>query len=82
MWKERMTSPLRLGFLAGAMLIVAADAGHWFISSASGADALQTWLVAGQLAVGAGVSIWAYRRGKTLEVDRRHDTDGAARPAG
>lgn len=60
-------SPTVWGFLSGALLLISADAIHWFFTPHPDAGTTRTLLVAAQLVLGGLGSILAWRRGKRLE---------------
>jgi hypothetical protein len=60
-------SPMDWGFASGALLIFAADAGHWFIVGHPDASTARTVLVTVQLVLGLVLAIWSWRKGKKLE---------------
>ncbi|MFW6193678.1 MAG: hypothetical protein ACOC83_09360 [Gemmatimonadota bacterium] len=69
----RWSSPVHLGFLAGAALMVAADAASWFLGSPENAGSVRTWLVGGQLVVGVAICLWALHRGEAIQEARVRD---------
>jgi hypothetical protein len=60
-------SPMEWGFASGALLMFAADAGHWFIAGHPDASTTRTVLVTAQLVISVALAIWSWRKGKMLE---------------
>jgi hypothetical protein len=75
---KSMESPVALGVLAGALLMLAADAAHWFITPHPEASGIRTALVAVQLIAGLALSVWAWRKGKELERKRLPGIEGTS----
>lgn len=64
-------SAVAWGVLAGVLIMVAAHAGHWFITPHPEASTIRTVMVAVQLVVAALAAVWAWRRGLSeAESDR------------
>lgn len=71
-------SPASWGLLSGLLLALAAQAAHWFITAPPDAGSVGTGLVGLQLVACAGLSWWAFRRGRGLEGETRESVgDGA-----
>lgn len=63
----RWQSPTTWGFLSGALLLIAADAVHWFFTPHPDAGTTRTLFVAAQLVLGGLGALLAWRKGKSLE---------------
>lgn len=63
----RWRSPTGWGLLAGVLLMLSADAAHWFFTPHPDATSTRMALVAAQLVLCALGALWAWRRGKHLE---------------
>lgn len=59
-----MKSALNLGFLAGALFMVALDGGFWFVAPDVEGTATRA---AVQVILGLAGAIWLFRRGRTQE---------------
>lgn len=71
----KSNSAVGWGFLAGALIMLAADAVHWFITPHPEASTVRTALVAAQLIASIALAVWAWKKGRALE---RGDRQGMA----
>lgn len=61
-----MRTPLNLGFLGGALFMVALDGGFWFIAPDPDGTATRATV---QLVLGLAGAVWLFRRGRAQERD-------------
>lgn len=72
------SSPSNWGLLSGLFLALAAQAVHWFLTAPPDTGSVWTGIVGLQLVAFAGLSWWAYGRGRGLEGEGRESADEGA----
>ena len=60
-------SPVKWGFLSGALMMISAHAAYWFVGGPNDASTTRAVLVGVQLVAAAGLALWAWRKGRERE---------------